>query len=447
MTTLIEDLALLHHDRTQTAIHLADSAAPSADRASAYSQVVGLAQDAGLDFIHTLALLLKCETESQQQDGSAEMFSGRALLTTWPVRTLYGALRLAFDQETLGTIDDLNVLVSEMRLLGLDRVATDSRALEYYAKQHSLTRQQAAEVDAPTRREYGLRKEAWLRLNDELGEISLLREDRVLRVEAERQEFMHLFATEYLAERSQRARAEIARMALELLRQHPELGAADIQERLREEICKRREELEACERSAAYAQQSGGATRMNDAPEDLAETKLLLKKLAMLIHPDRLAELPLTDAQRQQLTRIWHDTNRLRADRSAGGMLSRSNEMLRYNVRRAQQILEMAGIEDLDPTATIRGATLEERVDWLNASCEAIEDRIASVQAELYVLGSDRELDYMRALLKAPLAVQEEERSTMKRDAERYRDEAREAEAALNQLLEAAAAATQGRVH
>ena len=447
MTTFNEDLALLGRNGDPAGTDLAHLISSPTEASKAYAQIIGLALEAGLDFIRTVALLLKFEAERQQRDGSAEIFNGHVLLSKWPVRALHEALQVGFEDDAVGCIDELNMLVTEMRLLGLDQVAANSDALEFFSKQNRLTQQQASEADSPTRRRYELRKQAWLRLNDELGELSLFREDRVLRMEALRQEFMQLFAAEFLAERSQRARLEIAHMALKLLREQPNLTAAEIGEKLREEIQRRNEALSAYQLSAAYGLQTGAGIDICEAPADLAETKLLLRKLAMLIHPDRLADLPLTDEQRQQLARIWHDTNRLRADSGAGGLLSRSNEVLRQNIRRAQQILEMAGIEDLDPTSTIRGSTLEERIEWLDGACEALEHRIASIQAELYVIGSDQELTFMRALLNAPESVQEEERETMKRNAERYRKEARETEEKMNQLLEATAEIPTGSLH
>ena len=447
MTTFNEDLALLGRQGDPANSDLTHLISSTAESSKAYAQIIGLALEAGLDYIRTVALLLKFETERQQRDGSVEMFNGRVLLSKWPVRRFYDALRTAFDDEAVGSIDELNMLVTEMRLLGLDQVAADSDALEFFAKQNRLTREQTLDADLPTRRRYDLGKQAWLRLNDELGELSLFREDRVLRMEALRQEFMQLFAVEFLAERSQRARLEIASMALELLRKQPDLTAAEIDEQLREEIQTRKAALAEYQLSAAYGLQTSADIDLRDAPEDLAETKLLLRKLAMLIHPDRLADLPLTNEQRQQLTRIWHDTNRLRAEGGAGGLLSRSNDVLRQNIRRAQQILEMAGIEDLDPTSTIRGSTLQERIEWLDGACEALEHRIASIQAELYVIGSDQELNFMRAMLNAPESVQEEERETMKRNAERYRKEARETEQKANLILEANAEIATGSLH
>lgn len=436
MTTLKEDLALLDSDG---ATDRADLVASTTQPSEAYAEIVGLAHEAGLGFVHALALLLKCESERQQQDGSAEMFNGRALLGKWPVRSLHDALRQCFDDATLGTIDQLNVLVTEMRLLGLDQVATNSDALTFFARQQKLTREQASAVDEVTRRCFDVRKQAWLRLNEELGELCLLREDHALRMEASRQEFMQLFATEFLAERSELARLELARLALELLEKEPQLTAAQVTERLQEEIARRRETLAGYQRSAAYGLLSATGVNLQDGSEDQAQTKHLLRKLAMLIHPDRLNGLPLTDEQRQALMRIWHDTNRLRAQYDGEGRLSRSNELLRHSLRKAQQILEMAGIEDLDPTSTIRGGTLQERIDWLGEACDALEHRVASVQAELFVHSGDQELNYMRALLAAPETAQEEERLKMKTNAERYRTAAEKLERDLDGLLQSAA--------
>ena len=437
MTTLQEDLERLREGHAKTAAPIAQPTRPSVDRRTAYAQIVDVARAAGLDFVRTTALLLKYESENQREDGTAESMNGRTLLGKWPTRLLYEALRTVFEEETLGSIDRLSVLLTELSILGLDQAPTDSDAVVFFARQHCLTHQQASSADPATRRRYDSGKDVWLTRNAELGELSLAREDLVLRMECLRQEFMQMFAVEFLAERSQLARLELARMVRKLLEERPNLTADEIEERLRREFAKRQEALAAYELSAAYGLEPGAAVRDDAAPQDLAEAKHLLRQLAMLIHPDRLSQLPLTQQQKQQLARIWNDTQRLRARSGASGLLCRSNEMLRRNVRLARQILEMAGIEDLDPTATIRGSTLQERIEWLDDACEALEQRIASIQAELAVLSSDQELAYMRALLNAPEAVQEEERATMAANAEQYGKEAEEIEGSTKMLLAA----------
>lgn len=424
VSTFSEDLDTLKASGTNADAIRGILTATDTQRPAAYASVVGVAVDAGLEMAQTAALILKYEGELQLSAGTAEIVDGMTMLSSWPVNAIRRALLSEYPESAVGSVDQLNVMFTEMHMLRLDQAAIDSDALAFYARQQKLTTTQITEADETTRRRYAIRKKDWLRANEELGELGIVREDCILRIEGLQQEFMQHFATEFIYERTHRSRLEIARLRWKLIQEQPGLSPEEIEARLQHEIELRRDALTDYHLSATFGLLPESETQPNESPQDFAEAKQLLRRLFMLIHPDRLARLPLTDAQRRQLQRIWHETAGLRARSASGTVLCRSNALLRRRVQQAQQVLEMAGIEDIDATSVIRGESLEERVRWLDDACSELDQGIASLQAELHSLSSNQELCFMRSLLNAPESVQEEERRNMEANAENYAKEA-----------------------
>jgi len=435
MTTLHEDLETIRSNHMPLLATANTITELSPDHTRAYSEIVDIAHQAGIGYIRAVALLLKYETERQREQGNVKEFLGNSLLSDWPTTEFAAALQTRFADDPLFTDSDLIMLLTEMGMLCLQNAETDSDALAWFARQRQLTSEQAADADTATRRLFGIRKREWLRANDEFGNIILRREDCVLRVEMLRQAFLQTFSTEFIAEKEQSGRLETARLRLKLIKENPELDSAEIAERLREHIEERDEQLRGYQLSAAYGLTVARDIDTNDSKEDLETARHLLRRLAMLTHPDRLQNLDLTHSQRRQLNEIWSSTHALRGDRDGHGMLRRSVETLEYNLKLAEQILETAGIEGLDAALTIQGDTLQERICWLERACKEIDAQTVAIQAEIYAISSDQELRFMRALVDAPTTVQEEQRALMKKNAKSYRKEAERLEKEADQLL------------
>ncbi|MBT8080185.1 MAG: hypothetical protein KJO31_16520 [Gammaproteobacteria bacterium] len=427
MTTLQDDLKTICIDD--------DIPRLARNRARAFKQLVEIARKHDIGYTRTVALLLKHETESQQSAGTTQDFMGNSLLAEWPITEMTVALQPHYRDDPLFADGDLTMLMTEMVLLGLHTAATDSDALQYFDTQRRLTIDQSSDAEPATKRLFAMRKRAWLRANEEYGSIILRHEDSMLRAEMLRQAFLQLFSVEFIAEKEQSARLEIARLQLELIRQHPELDADQIRERLKDEIEQRVETLRAYQLSTSYGLALPALCRDNYDKQDLETAKHLLRRIAMLTHPDRLQNLDLTREQRRQLGRIWKSTHALRGDRDGQGMLCRSIPTLEHKLEQAQQILALAGIEGLDAALTIQGDTLEERIAWLESACAEIDQQIVAIQAEIFAVSADGELKLMRAMLDMPEARQEEQREQMKVNAEECRKAAEQLEKEADELL------------
>lgn len=427
MTTLQDDLKTICSDNDMPRL--------ARKRARAFKQLVEVAAGYDIGYTRNVALLLKYETEQQQSAGVAQDFMGNSLLAEWPTTEMTAALQSHYADDPLFADGDLTMLITEMVLLGLHTAATDSDALAYFDTQRQLTIDQSSDAEPATKKLFAIRKRAWLRSNEEFGNIILRHEDSMLRAEMLRQAFLQLFSVEFIAEKEQAARLEIARLRLELIRQNPALDADQIRERLKDEVEKRVETLRGYQLSASYGLTLSREGRDNYDQQDLETAKHLLRRIAMLTHPDRLQNLDLTREQRRQLGRIWKSTHALRGDRDGQGMLCRSIPTLEQKLELAQQILAQAGIEGLDAALTIQGDTLEERIAWLERACAEIDQQIVAIQAEIFAVSADEELKLMRAMIDMPEARQEEQRERMKLHADECRKAAEQLEREADELL------------
>ena len=405
------------------------------DRLSAYAALVVIGSDAQIGCVRTAALLLKFESERQSRAGEGKSVSLQSRLAVWHAGELFRALQPVNNEQCTLNSDDLTLLLREMVLLGLHTVPNGSEALGYFASQRRLTIEQLMETDAATRRLFAACKKAWLDLHAECGDLIVSCEELRQSIELTRQDFMEIFAAEFLAERAEMAHLNIAERRLDALNNNPGYSATDIEEHLKRENDKRKETLRPDQLSANY----GLLVRPNEEPveneEDYETSKHLLRRLAMLVHPDRPNRLNLAKDQRQQFKRIWDDTNVLRMRRNNVPVLCRSIGPLQRMLQLAEQIAELAGIENLDAELAVQGSNIGERIDWLDRNCGPLDQKIAVMKSELRVRDIDRELNYMRAMLNAPKRTQEKARSAMKENSSRYRNGACELEAVVNEIL------------
>jgi len=135
--------------------------------------------------------------------------------------------------------------------------------------------------------------------------------------------------------------------------------------------------------------------------------KMLLRKLAMKIHIDRLQHDPaykkLTPQQRDELGRMLREAVGISFSELGflPGHSMRTVSGLEDALERVDAILRNAGIETRIEMV-IQGETPQEQLAWLKRACRSIEQRIESAKAELLVLATDEETKRMQSVLDHP---------------------------------------------
>jgi len=379
------------------------------------TDMAAIGRSGGLGKYHILLLLLKhCAESNPNKTGVGK----------WPINLLHEAL------ESGAKIDwpheRLQVCITEMTLMALHEVGIDSAELRFYEqeKEKAGALERAASEDVKCR--YDRLHDHWLKMQAGLGEGLLFRENALVRREALRQEFMRRFGVEYLAERQQQMQVEVLQLKLSLLQESPDLTEDELEQLSAETVRRLRAQLDRDQRTLGTAFQPQNTVEPGATTADIEKLKTTLKRLWMLLHPDRLQHASLTDLQRGELAGIWDHCQSIKSSDIAGasvGKLFRSQHELERHLERAQRILSQAGI-DIDTGLVVVGETLEERIEWLESAIAALTRELHVLHQELRVWRDDPELQCMLALSGMDAAAQETEKAAMQERAAALRTKA-----------------------
>lgn len=172
----------------------------------------------------------------------------------------------------------------------------------------------------------------------------------------------------------------------------------------------------------------------------ISECKRILRKIWLLIHPDRLKNNPdyqrLTPEQKERLKKILNDTQKVKPEEIVDGKYIeswyRSPEALQRILDEVQSILKNAGI-NVDPRTEIRGDTLRERLSWLKEDIRCLEGLLESARLELHHLITDEGIQQELAILENE-GKHEEIKKEMERKTVELKERIKELEAELAAL-------------
>jgi hypothetical protein len=433
MQTLENDIAIIVGDRDQGR-RLAATALTCEDKTLAYRQLVEIAENACLGIVRTVALLLKFEFQLRSTDEHASESEPRL-----PVELIdgnfYRVLGRRVTNSSRSASDDLFLLVSELLLLNVQRMPNDSAALHYIDQQYRITCEQLSVAGVEARRNYCSGKCAWLNHNERLRTLTELRDILARQNENLRNRFLSIFAAEYLQERAQLARMQVAQLRLQLLNENPGASATTIEDLVARTAGERRENLKGHQLSVSYGCFTPVRNDPGDSKADYELARHLLRKIAAVTHPDRVSHCKLAWQQQEQLRAIWHESSALRAERDNVILLSQSLPKIRRQLQLAEHILALAGIEFLDAALVIPAAPVAASIEWFQHSNEQLERDVTAVQMDVFALNADRENRFFKAVLDAPDEIRDQERQAMKSNTAHYRLEAETLEKTASQLL------------
>ena len=366
-----------------------------------------------------LAMLMKCAVEHRLADDA----TGK-----WPVSLLTAAMTDAYGDDW--SHEKLWLTLLEIAAMNLHTLPIDAGEIRFYESQQLKDDCISAGVSRADRARYEKKKKLWRKLHAELDQLVVHRENRLLQREALRQAFMREFPM-YLEECDQRLRHAVAELKTAELAKNPTLSAGELDALAAGQLDEANAKLTADRRTMGYALTAGECQLEGFSNEEAyREYRKRLKTLYMLLHPDRLLHVPLTDGQRRELRELWDDCQAVNVKGAAEHELGRSAELVEYCIERARAILEHAGI-DIDPGLIIRGDTLEERCLWLERAILRVQNDIEILKDELKAWRDDPELNAMIALMRQSADEKERQRAAMR---ERSADFAARADALEQEL-------------
>jgi hypothetical protein len=433
--TLLDDLSEIISDPVRAKSIHRIVFAKDRSRQHAYDYLVEAARLAALGIVRVSALLLKYDDERRERNSDARPVNRPGTRETWSARTFFNAVSSYDKRYPELTRQDLMLLVAELTMLGLRKLPTNSKALAYVEEQFDQLLVQLSETDEDSVKQFRSLKLHWLHRNIEQRDIEAGLEEQLEKAVSVRQEFMKIFGQEFLAERTQFCRMNIAKRRLQLLKENPGVNVAEIERMLGKGKNHRHAKLSRhqLDLPPGYLVSVSGYSIPGD--NSYSRARSLLGQISSLTHPDKSRQHQLGRSQRKQLESIWHETAALRAERSNKPVLTRSVAFLENRLQLARRILELAHIEDLDASLVVQGSTIEEQIQWLEEANQFVDERIGRLQADSLHCSRNSELADMHSLVEASEEAQEAERRAMVEKCETFKKRADVLERRADRLI------------
>jgi hypothetical protein len=422
--TLQNDLEILtgESDRAK-AIHRA-LLAKGKSRRKAYEHIVKIARHAGLGIVRMTTLLIKYEDDRRQRVEASGQDDDKTADETWAAREFFKTVSSYGDQYQVRTRNDLVLLVSELTLLRLKHLPTDSTALSFVEEQRRVTVEQLAGADTKTAEKFRKLKNLWLCHNVKLKSSETTHDELVEQTASTRRTFMKIFGKEFLAEREQYFRMDVADRRLQLMKKNPGINEVDIERMLGKGKEPSGSHLSRHQLGLPIGCLMPLPQNRTPAEDGHRKAKSLWRNLAMLTHPDKIRQRDLSWSQRRQLELIWHEMLPLRAQSNNKGVLAQSVIYLDRKLQLAEQILKLAHLENLDAALIVQGTNLGEQILWLESANDFLDEQIRITQADNLQYSCSQQIYDMQALVEAPKEAQEVERQAMMEKSEAYRKRA-----------------------
>jgi hypothetical protein len=305
----------------------------------------------------------------------------------------------------------LRQLAVQMLHMGLHHLPNDGPEARAFAQ--AAAQEQLCFRDGDTAQQEALvrLKHDWLDLREELGGV--LFENEKLRLDREhvRCDWMEKFGALYQKVMELTWHCRLLSLELQAIE-----GGKDMKELLREEQEKRERELDEIKQSLNLAQRRWQPLvppgKADPALEVEYHTRVrrALTELKLLCHVDRLQHQSgyeaLTEKQRAELARIYREFAPLRLEdlcQSPGtiGYGTPGLDRVTQALALAKALLANAGI-DVEVGAIIAGATIDEKLAWLDREVRVLGECVKDADADHAALLDDQQVNGWRGDLATP---------------------------------------------
>ena len=270
----------------------------------------------GLDLYHTVALVLKREWEQRHEHESGGFHTGN-MIHLLPSKASGLNRKFKADIDTLLKVlqqgpsrtgaeglsqDSLSVMVHEMIAANLHLLANDSPEMKAFAKHAAKAASLLGDATPLNEETFLIAKTDWLQLHDELGNCLILLERRRLENAEIKRSWLTIFGKEFLALQEQAKRMEGLKLRLSLLDSDPSLTLNQIEQLVLDNERERAASLQELELDIILAFTArkipmGKSITREHYIEFKQNYKQVLRRIWLMIHPDRLQNHQMIDPQ------------------------------------------------------------------------------------------------------------------------------------------------------
>jgi hypothetical protein len=296
------------------------------------------------------------------------------------------------------TIERLEQLATQMLHAGLHHLPNHGREVSAFAQAAAQEQLCFRDGDAEQQAAMSRSKHDWLQKRDELGGI--LYENEQLRLDREhvRCDWMAKFGSLHQRVVELAWRCKLLNLELQAIE-----AGEDLEDVCRKAQEKRDKELAELEETINLAKRRWQPMAVGSRPDPALEVEYqamvrqALTKLKRLCHDDCLRHHPsfalLTDKQREELARIYREVGTLRLEDlcHAPGTVGYSTpglDRVTRAIQLAEALLVNAGI-DVEVDAIIAGATIGEKIAWLDREVRFLDGCVKDALADHAALLAD----------------------------------------------------------
>jgi hypothetical protein len=396
-------------------------------------EVIKFGMSCGLCVTRTLALALKYAWQRSLMSALGPGSSMADYVRLHPDKTRDHGLKLEPGCDLTPSIDELYAMFLESGLLdgsplvnmeafrevvelSLSRLfhicpADTPELIEFACSREGARGAMGEECGADAER-YRIIHAAWRELEDEVSTLLLKLETQTLRNEQINQRWMETFGHIYIPlSELERLYSDLSAL-IEHVRNNPGLSGEEMEEVEKELLNIRSEARRNHKREPSMKGPAPGGGGPGGIPWNAAELsayeeecKTLLRSIWQLTHPDRIGREEFSEAQRRLLidsyqeAMAWKEKSQL--EDGEIGIAKRSTSALRIILDRVERIWEEIGL-DGESATRVRGKTPEERLAWLEARIDILDEEVKEIKADILAVAGDRDIREKEACLVPP---------------------------------------------
>jgi hypothetical protein len=273
--------------------------------------------------------------------------------------------------------------------------ALDSPEVEHFITRQKEEQKKLQIASAEDQEEFWIKKCSWIEAEQEIGRILLARENQRLKNFNILQKWNSQFGEVYLRlvevecrYHSLGRQAQIKEADRSLSAEEVERFDAERRKEEEEKIKKLMQDIAAAHLLTLFGP-NGTACGGEELKSYQKECKKMLLEIFKRTHADVVDIYNFTDNQKRKLREYFDKAIQIRDEEQ--GLDERSVGVLQEILASVKSIWETMGI-DVNAESIIQGATLKEQLDWFEAQIKKLEEAKKHIDAELYALRTDKDV-------------------------------------------------------
>lgn len=308
------------------------------------------------------------------------------------------ASRAGYDEESFGVLID-QMILSHCHLFG-----NCSPEIEDFIEKEKAERDILVAASSELSEAFWIKKCCWIELDKEVASLLMELEKERLKNANVNQKWMKTFGHVYMPMMEAQSRYYQVNRCIRLKEADPDLGLDEIEEIEREKEREESAKLKALQNELFVAQliDLHGQNATPIGGQQLAdyekECKKVLREVYRYAHPDGVNHYEFTDNQVRTLRDYFEKAIEIRSW-EIGGTIRQLNAL--YEVlSQIKSLWERMGL-DLREDSVIKGASLEERIHWLEEKIQQLEKKRDYIWADRHALAGDKDIQEKRVCLSS----------------------------------------------